>query len=241
MGISLRTYLFVALYSGLAACTTTQPASDQEQESTSIESPQPAWSRPDSPVPTATPPGAASSSPPAVAVLDPGDGDAPARHRQALLQSSEDSLAHNEVGYYIDVLEAGLIQQVRKDGVEITRQGNTFTLRLSGSHGFASNQSKLRPEVQLALASITAVLEEYRNIRISIYGHTDDVGEEHYNQGLSQRRARAVADYLVKGGVAAQRILIIGYGESRPRAANTSAEGRARNRRIELLLEPLEK
>ena len=156
-----------------------------------------------------------------------------------MLQDSENPLEDREVGYYIDILDARLIQQVREDGVKITRHGDAFTLLLAGGNVFASNQSKVNPEAQQSLASITAVLEEYRNTRISIYGHTDDVGEERYNQVLSQRRAQSVADYLVKGGVAAKRIVIIGYGESRPLADNASEEGRARNRRIELLLEPL--
>jgi len=241
MRTALRTFFCAALLCWLAACTATQPAADQDQQSVRIESPQPAWTRTESPASATTPPPATRSPPTEVAVLDPSDGDAPARYWQALLQSSEDSLERKEVGYYIDILEARLIQQVREDGVEITRQGNTFTLLLAGRNIFASNQSKLKPEAEQLLASITAVLEEYRYTRISIYGHTDDSGEERYNQTLSQRRAQSVADYLVKGGVAAQRIAIIGYGESRPRADNASAEGRARNRRIELLLEPLAK
>jgi outer membrane protein OmpA-like peptidoglycan-associated protein len=241
----VRTVFCAALLCWLTSCAGIQPEPgqaqdpDQDKKHVSIESPQPVWTRTESPVSTAPP--ATSSPPPEVAVLDAADVNAPAQHRQKLLQDSEDPLEDSEVGYYIDILDARLIQQVREDGVKITRHGNAFTLLLAGGNVFASNQSKLNPEAQQSLASITAVLEEYRNTRISIYGHTDDEGEEHYNQVLSQRRAQSVADYLVKGGVAAKRIVIIGYGESRPLADNASAEGRARNRRIELLLEPLAK
>jgi outer membrane protein OmpA-like peptidoglycan-associated protein len=242
-----RPFFCATMLCCLAACTATQPEPDQapnqdpaqDQKNVSIESPQPDWTRTDSPVSAVASPPANKSSRSKIAVLDPSDVDAPAQHRQELLQNSEDPLEDSEVGYYIDILEARMIQQVREDGMNITRQGNTFTVVLAGSNVFASNRSKLEPEAQQSLVSITAVLEEYRNTRISIYGHTDDVGEERYNQVLSQRRAQSVADYLVKGGVAAQRIVIIGYGESQPLADNASAEGRARNRRIELLLEPL--
>jgi outer membrane protein OmpA-like peptidoglycan-associated protein len=241
MRIACRMLLLAVPCYLLAGCTATQPQPDGDQQSVSIESPQPAWTDTQPPVLAVTQPKAASSSPSEVAVLDPADDDAPARHRQVLLQDSQDPLESDEVGYYIDILEARMIQQVREDGVVITRHGNTFTVLLAGSNVFASNQSKLEPQAQESLASITAVLEEYRNMQISIYGYTDDLGDEQYNQALSQRRARSVAGYLLAGGVAAGRIVIIGYGELRPLADNASAEGRARNRRIELLLEPLAK
>ena len=165
--------------------------------------------------------------------------DARVRHKQALLEASEDSLSANEVGYYMDILEARLIQQVRSDSVSMSREGNTFILKLSGGDAFSSNRSRLKPDVHDALGSIARVLEEYRDTQISIYGHTDDAGEEAYNQKLSERRAQSVARYLIDGGLAANRIVIIGYGETRPSASNETAEGRALNRRIELRLEPL--
>ena len=222
----------------LAACSATQPVA--EQEPVAVESAQPAWTRTDAPTIPAPPPQPSSSPQTEVAVLDPdNDANARASHRHALLETSGDVLDTSEVGYYIDILEARLTQQVRDDSVSIKREGSTFTLLIAGSDAFDSNQSQLKPGVQDALASITGVLEEYRNTQISIFGHTDDSGEEEYNQKLSERRAQSVARYLIDGGIAAQRIVIIGYGESRPSEANSTAEGRARNRRIELLLVPL--
>ena len=88
------------------------------------------------------------------------------------------------------------------------------------------------------LNSVAQVLEEYRDTRIVISGHTDDAGEADYNQQLAEKRARAISRFFIESGVAAQRIVIFGYGESQPIADNTSAEGRATNRRIEILLEP---
>ena len=67
-----------------------------------------------------------------------------------------------------------------------------------------------------------------------IEGHTDWIGTDAYNQGLSERRANSVMDYLVDHGVAASRLSTTGFGESRPIASNQNREGRALNRRVEL-------
>ena len=69
---------------------------------------------------------------------------------------------------------------------------------------------------------------------ITIVGHTDGVGPAEYNQGLSERRAQAAADHLISRGIDADRVTVRGEGESNPIADNGSAEGRARNRRIEV-------
>ena len=87
----------------------------------------------------------------------------------------------------------------------------------------------------------TTMLDEAIEILIAnpeitgeIQGHTDNTGPAEYNMGLSLRRAEAVFDYMVKGGVAAERMRVEGYGEERPIASNDTAEGRAQNRRVEL-------
>jgi OOP family OmpA-OmpF porin len=72
---------------------------------------------------------------------------------------------------------------------------------------------------------------------VAIEGHTDWIGTDAYNQGLSERRANAVMNYLVDHGVAASRLSTTGYGESRPIASNQTREGRALNRRVELLVQ----
>ena len=77
-------------------------------------------------------------------------------------------------------------------------------------------------------------MKQEGNISIIAEGHTDSRGTEEYNQALSLRRANAVRDYLVAGGVAANRITVEGYGESKPVASNNTDDGRAQNRRVEL-------
>jgi outer membrane protein OmpA-like peptidoglycan-associated protein len=138
----------------------------------------------------------------------------------------------------MDIHEARFIQLVRDDRVSMQRQGSSLALIISGGDSFASNSSRLRPEMEGVLNTIAQVLEEYRDTRIIISGHTDDAGEADYNQQLAERRALAISRFFTESGVAVERIVIFGYGESHPIADNTSAEGQATNRRIEILLEP---
>lgn len=161
-----------------------------------------------------------------------------AAHKLALQKLGID-LSDEDVGYYMDIHEARFIQLVRDDRVSVQRQGNNLTLIISGGDSFASNSARLRPEIDSVLNTIAQVLEEYRDTRIIISGYTDDAGEADYNQQLAEWRGRAVSRFFTESGVAVARIVIIGYGESQPIADNTTVEGRAANRRIEILLEPL--
>jgi len=77
-------------------------------------------------------------------------------------------------------------------------------------------------------------LKQEGTISIIAEGYTDNIGTEAYNQALSLRRANAVRDYLVAGGVSASRISVEGFGESKPVASNRTDDGRAQNRRVEL-------
>jgi outer membrane protein OmpA-like peptidoglycan-associated protein len=164
--------------------------------------------------------------------------DALAVHKLAL-QKRGAALSNGDVGYYMDIHEARFIQLVRDDRVSMQRQGNSLSLIVSGGDSFASNSARLQPEMEGVLNIIAQVLEEYRDTRIIISGHTDDAGEVDYNQQLAERRGRAISRFFTESGVAAERIVIFGYGESQPIADNSSAKGRGMNRRIEILLEPL--
>ena len=87
------------------------------------------------------------------------------------------------------------------------------------------------------MATLDVAAEALRacpNIRTEVEGHTDSIGSEVYNQALSQRRADSVADYLVDHGVSSGRLEAKGFGESNPIADNSTEDGRAQNRRVEL-------
>jgi len=101
---------------------------------------------------------------------------------------------------------------------------------------FESGSTQLTPDGQRALSSLLAVLKAYPSVRVVLEGHTDATGDAAANKTLSQQRAEAVKQMLVDGGVAADRIGAQGYGQERPVADNDSDAGRARNRRLELVV-----
>jgi outer membrane protein OmpA-like peptidoglycan-associated protein len=108
------------------------------------------------------------------------------------------------------------------------------TLILRGVN-FKTASAELLEESYYVLEQVYNSLEAYPNVKIEIGGHTDDQGSDDYNLALSYDRAKSVMDYLVMRGISANRIVARGYGESKPMAPNTDAEGRAKNRRVEVV------
>ncbi len=103
---------------------------------------------------------------------------------------------------------------------------------------FDTNKYAIKPEMVSEIAKVAEFLRQFSNVDAEIQGHTDSVGSAKYNQGLSERRAKSVVDYLVANfGIEASRLSGVGYGEARPIADNATAEGRALNRRAEANLE----
>lgn len=111
-------------------------------------------------------------------------------------------------------------------------------ITLSGSVLFASNQTVLLPAAQGKLDQVAEVLLSTRERNITIEGHTDSQGSDSHNMTLSQGRADAVRNYLVQKGYGADLVIANGLGEGRPVADNNSAEGRANNRRVEIIIAP---
>ena len=120
-------------------------------------------------------------------------------------------------------------QTVGADGCPVP-----VTIDLRGVN-FDFDKSTLRPDAVAILAEAVSILTKYPELRVEVAGHTDAIGTDSYNQGLSERRAQAVYDYLTSNGVDASRLVgPNGFGESRPIDTNDTKEGRARNRRTEL-------
>jgi outer membrane protein OmpA-like peptidoglycan-associated protein len=107
----------------------------------------------------------------------------------------------------------------------------TFQLR---NIYFDFNSDRLRPESIPELERLLRLLQQNPNIRIRFSGHTDNIGSDKYNQNLSERRARAVYEWLRQRGVHPIQMEYIGYGKTRPIASNATEEGRSLNRRIEM-------
>ena len=116
------------------------------------------------------------------------------------------------------------------DGCEVEA-----VIELEGVH-FDFDKATLRPEAKTILDEAAALLNKNERVVVEVAGHTDSTGSESYNQGLSERRANSVQDYLVGKGVKAHRLSSKGYGESMPVASNDTKEGRAENRRVELIV-----
>jgi outer membrane protein OmpA-like peptidoglycan-associated protein len=119
------------------------------------------------------------------------------------------------------------------------KQDNRGTvITLSGSVLFATGKWALLPSAQGRLLEVANALKEQEGGSIIVEGHTDSVGNDAANQTLAQRRADAVRDYLTAHGVPSDRVRAVGVGEARPVADNASPEGRANNRRVEIIVEP---
>jgi OOP family OmpA-OmpF porin len=99
---------------------------------------------------------------------------------------------------------------------------------------FEFDSAKLTASSSAMLDEGVAILKRHSDLKVEIAGHTDSMGNDEYNQGLSERRAQAVADYLTAHGANAANISVKGYGESHPVADNATDAGRAANRRVEL-------
>ena len=165
--------------------------------------------------------------------------DAKSRRKNALIGAGVGGLAGSGVGYYMDRQEQKLRDQLRGSGVSVTRQGDNIVLNMPGNITFRTASSDLNPNFTNVLDSVALVGKEFDKTLISVEGHTDNVGGTDYNQKLSEQRASSVATYLSGRGIPPNRLMAIGFGESRPVASNTSEDGRSQNRRVEIHLEPL--
>ncbi len=160
------------------------------------------------------------------------------RKERALKGAGIGAIAGGGVGYYMDVQEAKLRQQLENTGVSVTRDGENIILNMPSNITFEVNKSDVKPSFAEVLYSVSLVLKEYKSTMIEVAGHTDSTGSDSYNQMLSQQRAQAVSSVLIRDGVEAVRIDTVGYGESRPVASNSTPSGRQLNRRVELTLLP---
>jgi outer membrane protein OmpA-like peptidoglycan-associated protein len=139
----------------------------------------------------------------------------------------------------MDAQEAKLRKQLRESGVSVVRDGDNISLIMPGNITFDTDRASLKTSFHNVLDSVALVLEEYEKTMIAVAGHTDSTGSRDYNQQLSEKRAMSVASYLKSRNIVDARFEIVGFGEDYPIADNSTAEGRAQNRRVELTLIPI--
>jgi outer membrane protein OmpA-like peptidoglycan-associated protein len=166
-------------------------------------------------------------------------GDAAAHRKNALIAAGVGALAGGAIGNYMDRQQAELRHDLAGTGVSVTRMGDNITLNMPGNITFKSGSSELDPSFFKVLNSVNLVVKKYNKTVVEVAGHTDSTGGTEQNQQLSERRANSVAQYLESQGLASNRVVTVGAGETRPVADNATAEGRQANRRVELTLTPL--
>jgi outer membrane protein OmpA-like peptidoglycan-associated protein len=101
---------------------------------------------------------------------------------------------------------------------------------------FDTNEATLKNEAKVVIAKLAGILLILPELNLRVEGHTDSTGSADYNQGLSERRASSVRDFLAQQGIGGQRMVAVGYGLTRPVADNSTREGRASNRRVEIII-----
>ena len=141
------------------------------------------------------------------------------------------------IGNSLDKQAADLRAQM-STSTTITNNGSYLVVTMPQDILFAIDSATLRPDLTSDLRAVANNLINYPASTIEVVGHTDDTGSAAYNQDLSERRARAVAEVLKASGVPASRIAAYGRGEDQPIASNTTTEGRAQNRRVEIIIRP---
>jgi OOP family OmpA-OmpF porin len=127
-------------------------------------------------------------------------------------------------------------------GAKVDAEGCTLKLTekvgITLSLNFDTDKADIKPDFADEIGKVAVFMRQYPGSSVVIEGHTDNTGNSDYNQKLSQRRAEAVADSLVRDhGIAGDRVKAVGYGDTRPVADNNTSAGRAQNRRVEAAIE----
>ncbi len=155
------------------------------------------------------------------------------------LEKTQDQLAAEKAAREAAEKKAAQAMADLQKIAAVKQESRGMVITLSGSVLFASNESTLLPAAMLKLNEVAdALIKGNPDANITVEGHTDSQGQRAYNMDLAQKRANAVRDQLVSRGVAADRIRAVGIGPDRPVADNKTAEGRANNRRVEIIVEP---
>ena len=157
---------------------------------------------------------------------------------QVALASAAGAVAGGLLGNHLDKQEAELRSQLANDGITITNTGDKLIVSLPQDITFDTASYAVRPSLQSDLGKVAENLQRYPDSSVQIIGHTDNEGDATYNLGLSHQRATAVSDVIQGRGVAGSRLQTFGRGEEDPLASNLTPEGRAQNRRVDIVVIP---
>lgn len=154
------------------------------------------------------------------------------------------ALAGGGIGHYMDnqqaEFEQALAAEQAANQLEIERmRDDSLRLTLDSEISFDFDSAAIKGAFRESLGKLSNVISKYDQTIVHIVGHTDSVGNDDYNQRLSERRAESVAEFLMSNGVVASRLHTEGRGEREPRATNDTEAGRQLNRRVEIFIKPI--
>jgi outer membrane protein OmpA-like peptidoglycan-associated protein len=163
---------------------------------------------------------------------------------RAVLYGIVGGLTGAAVGNYMDNqkkdFELQLKDEMQRGEILVEKQPqNALMVTMTAQTAFAVNSAQIQPGFYSTLDKIAKIVNKYGKTHLDVVGYTDSTGSAAYNKKLSEKRAGSVVAYLGNRGVIPQRLSAYGMGEEKPRASNATAEGRAQNRRVEILIEPI--
>jgi outer membrane protein OmpA-like peptidoglycan-associated protein len=144
------------------------------------------------------------------------------------------------IGNELDKQEEELRKDLKGSGALIKNTGDQLIVTLPEAITFDVDSSKVRYSLKDSLIKLSKSLNKYPNTYVEIIGHTDNVGDQSYNQKLSTRRAESVSSVLAQNGIPRSRIKAYGRGELEPTMTNNTSKGRSSNRRVEIVITPQE-
>lgn len=142
------------------------------------------------------------------------------------------------IGNNLDRQASELASSFNNSQIGVINTGNELIVRMPQDVLFATDSASVNPSLQNDLRTLAGSLNRYPDTTVTIIGHTDNTGAAAYNADLSTRRASSVASILASAGVASFRLQSIGRGEDQPIASNLTPEGRAQNRRVDIVIRP---
>lgn len=166
------------------------------------------------------------------------------KKKGALIGAVGGGIAGAAVGAYMDKQKQDfekILKSERDSGaISIDKKvDDVLLVRMTSQTAFAVGSSDVQPGFQSTMDKIIKVVAEYQKTELQIIGHTDNTGSAESNQLLSEKRAKAVYDYMSAKGVIPERLVFVGQGETMPIASNDDEAGRTANRRVEILIVPI--
>jgi outer membrane protein OmpA-like peptidoglycan-associated protein len=166
------------------------------------------------------------------------------RSRGAVIGAIGGGIAGGAVGAYMDKqkqdLEKALAQEIQAGQARIDKMPNdVLRITMTNQTAFDTDSTAIKPGFHSTMDKLADVVVRYGKTTLTVVGHTDNVGSNDYNQKLSERRSRSVAQYLESRRVNGMRLALAGKGETQPIASNANEPGRQQNRRVEIYVEPV--